>query len=413
MPIQWGFTKLSQFSRMSVRISAILLLVLAGCQRRSDVWHPGKGFRTQIIVGHSTGYAFQEVELKGVEDKSNLAGQVVNFYFAPGMKDNRPVGNHPLTHFIHDHGVYIPADQMTLQMVTLYYNLQQLKELELSATHSQTSIVQWPRNVALSVRVINAPDMRFDNAFYNSDSDTLYFVPYKDSGFPIPLNPGIVAHEHFHSYFYKQVLQPLATKSVLPQSLTVTDFHSSSGTTDLYNLYVMKIMNEGLADVWGWIYSQDPDFVALSLPKTGVERALEKPNPLITTRLVSEENLKNELNMIMFDCGDDTNKCIAGDSYIHGNALARGMKAFASVYAQDKGLSQAEVRLVMAEKILSLIQKVQETMSANKTISLDDVVSLFSKQFTTLSSDACDVLKQTTSSAGAIVCGSSTSSSAQ
>lgn len=403
----WGFAQVSNWMKWGLVFLSLPIFVLqTSCQRRNDKWEPGKGFRTQIIVSKSFGTSFQQVELKGVRDKSSLAGEVVDFYFAPGDTSGQMIGNKPVANFIEDDGVYVPANQTTLQMVTLYYHLQQLKELELQALDTTKSILQWPRKVALSVRVLNSPDMRFDNAFYNSKIDALYFVPYKESAFPIPLNPGIVAHEHFHSYFSYEVMRPLMAKKLLPTEIEISERLSEQAMKALYDVYVLKIINEGLADVWGWIYSEDPDFVSLSLPKVNASRNLEKGADHRGSRLATETDLKTDVQMMVQTCFIERNGCYGEDPYGHGTILARTMKSFSAAYKQSMGTSETATRKLMAGKILHLIAAIQDSFASGAVLTLDRVVTLWEKQFDSLSESECQVLQAAISTPGAIRCAS-------
>ena len=165
--------------------------------------------------------------------------------------------------------------------------------------------------------------MKYDNAFYNSAVDTLFFVPYKDTALPIPLNPGVIAHEHFHSYFSYQVLNPLVSEKVIPRLGSSGNYKTQKGTEDLYSLFVLKAINESLADVWGWIYSNDPDFVALSLPKAQNSRNLDRD----IERVSSKAEMQSRVNDIIHQCSGAESKCIADASYGFGSPLARGTRA--------------------------------------------------------------------------------------
>ena len=389
-----------------------IFVLQSGCQRRNDKWSPGEGFKTQIIVSKSLGTEFKEVELNGVMDKSSLAGSVVDFYFAPSDDNGNIIGNKPVAKFVEDDGVFIPANQITLQMVTIYYHMQQLKELELQATESQKSILTWPRKIALSVRVMNAPDMRFDNAFYNGKVDALYFVPYRDAAFPIPLNPGIIAHEHFHSYFSYEVLRPLTAKKLLPTEILVSEQMSAQSMKALYDLYVLKIINEGLADVWGWIYSQDPDFVSLSLPKAEGSRNLEKGADFRSSRVATQVDLQTDVQVMVQSCFIDHENCHGQDPYGNGTVLARAMKSFSAAYQQSNGTSQVATRKLMATQILKLISSIQESFATGTTLTLDKVLTLWEKQFNSLSEAECKVLQDSASTPGVVRCASSAVSSA-
>jgi hypothetical protein len=381
-----------------------------GCQRRSNRWSPGESFKTQIIVATTFGTKFQVVDLLGIVNKSTLEGEIADYYFAPGEKNGKIMGEKPLAKFVESKGVFIPADQLSLQMVTIYYHLQELKKIELQATGLEKSIIHWPRQVGLSVQVINAPDMKYDNAFYNGKIDALYFVPYKDSRLPIPLNLGIIAHEHFHSYFSYQVLNPLMNQGILP-----TQFENSTNGNsldDVYNFYILKIINEGLADVWGWLYSHDPDFVAISLTKVGSSRKLENESGFFPNSLSTQNQLRNEVSALVHICESNETRCLTGDAYAHGTKLARTLKSFAQARMDSSKLSDSEMRSMMAREILKLIGELKIAFVQEGTLSLEKLVSIWEKQFEVLSASECKVLQQAINS-GDVKCADHPTSSLQ
>lgn len=404
----WGFTQISTWVKIiGMLILALFLVLQMGCQPRETKWEAGDSFKTQIIVSKSIGTEFKQVELFGVMNKGTLAGSVVDFYFSPGDESGKLIGNKPLARFVEDDGVYIPADQISLQMVTLYYHLQELKSLEQKARFSTESILKWPRKVALQVSVLDSPEMKYDNAFYNSNLDALFFVPYKDTALPIPLNPGIIAHEHFHSLFAYQVLNPLVEERKIPKSSA-----AQKSVDGLYSLYVLKAINEGLADVWGWIYSNDPDFVALSLPKAESSRNLEKGTDY-SLRVLSQSEMQDRVKIIASHCEGVETKCIADESYRLATPLARGFKAFAKAHMQATGASEKDVRLMLATKVLNINSDIQKSISNGEIIDLDKVVLFLEKQFQTLSEHECLALQNTASGPGVVKCNLNTSSSAQ
>lgn len=382
-------------------------ILFSACQPRSTAWSPGQSFRTQILDARSTEASFKTVELEGVMHRGTLSGQTVEFFYSPGDANGTIVGNRPLARFIEDDGVFIPADQISLQMVTIYYHLQQLKKLETQALGRDYSLLPWPRKVALSVRVLSSPELRFNNAFYNSRTDALYYVPYTEQSVPIPLNPGIVAHEHFHALFSQLVLKPLTEKKVIPQVFETAEVTSKQrNMNELYNLYVLRILNEGLADAWGWVYSEDPDFVALSLPKAGDSRDLSKANAGLGAKLKSEQALKNEIRYILFECGGQSSRCLVDSSYLYGTTLARTLKAFAYARQRESKLNAAQVKLTMAREILKLVSAVQNRYASQGKVSLDEVLQIWVNQFQSVSETECAVVQSSSSSSGAVKCNS-------
>ena len=103
---------------------------------------------------------------------------------------------------------FIPSDVVSLQLATIYAHMERLMKLD--SQMGSRKFVQYPRNVAMDANVID-PEKREsikNNAFYLSDGDVTFFVPYDRDGLPTTLNGGIIAHEHFHGIFHHAVIDP-------------------------------------------------------------------------------------------------------------------------------------------------------------------------------------------------------------
>ncbi len=142
-------------------------------------------------------YSLDFIELKGIQDLDTLSGKFVHFFMSPRISSDRLQGPAPKTRFIRNSdGDYIPANEMTQQLVTVYAHMQRLAALdeELGAQ----GVNKWPRDIGVAVRVRGGLD---NNAFYDGKTDAMFFVPYTNKELPIAVNGGILAHEHFHSLF--------------------------------------------------------------------------------------------------------------------------------------------------------------------------------------------------------------------
>lgn len=328
-------------------------LIFISCQRAPTAWAPGKVFVTQVVVGTAQGSKLETVQLEGVMDAKTLRGQIVEFTLSPGEKgtgeSKQLVGSSPIARFIESRdGIHLPADVLTLQMTTLYFHLQSLKKLE-NKIADQKNIVSWPRRVGLRANAKD-PNNRFNNAFYNSDLDVLYFVPYVDSQLPVPMNAGVVGHEHFHAYFTKHVLKKVKLNKA-----------------DLYSEFILKSLNEGLADVWGWLYSGEPDFVALSLPQLSERRVLEKPTNA-AIEIKSEARLRSQAQ----------SGVKLGEVYENGTELARVLKAVISSQQAAMKSNFADVRVEAGRQLLLLLVEI-EKMAETDQLSLENVVVAWSK----------------------------------
>lgn len=362
-----------------IQLLAISLLLLS-CNGKPSKWSADEYFYTQVVVGNSEGSVFKVVALKGVQDQKTLRGQVVEFFLSPGEKDNQLVGQAPVARFVQGKdGVHIPADVLSLQMVTLYYHMQSLKEFEEKL--SDQAVNSWPRKIGLQV---NSKDTaaRYNNAFYNQKLETLYFVPYTDSNLPIPLNPGVIAHEYFHSYFAKIVLKPLESQKKVKR--------------DLYTEYVLKSLNEGLADTWGWIYTGDPDFVSLSLPQLSGVRKLG-PWKIEKTQIKSEAKLKSETQFADSSC-EDFESCekpmqlLVNEAYENGTVIAQLIKDIITLDQIENKKAKPDSQIFAGQSILKLLEKIKASVDSG-SLSLENAVLLWSNSLGKLSDTQCESLK--------------------
>lgn len=370
----------------------IAIGLLSSCTGADTRWNPGSGFRTQILASSPSGNEFQIVELEGVQDAQTLQGAIADFYYAPGDDGEQIKGQAPVARFVRGSGgLHIPADVLSLQMVTLYYHLQELRRFELQVLSEP--LITWPRKVGLRVRTMNV-QTRFNNAFYSAMTDTIYFVPYKGQDLPIPLNPGVLAHELFHAYFASEVLRPFIRAGgsiTAPQNLGSLD---ESAQKQLLRLdYYLKSVNEGLADFWGLLYSNNPDFVGLSLPSVGQVRNLEKPTTGRSASLGSRETIEEKvLKILNSEQCRNPFECTTGEGYQTGTILARTLRLFMVAHKTQENLTDEEVRALMGRKLFQLLPKIKERLEKEDLV-VENILLDWVSLFPSISPPACQTLQ--------------------
>ena len=88
------------------------------------------------------------------------------------------------------------------------------------------------------------------------------------------MNAGVIAHEFFHSIFFKKVLGKLRAINSDSDRLTTAG-------PELFNLTYVRGLNEGLADFWGWLYTKDQNFMRFSFAGSNEGRSLDlKPDEI-------------------------------------------------------------------------------------------------------------------------------------
>lgn len=269
-----------------------MVLATAACQpgRLSD---NDKGpFKVKIAdYSPELGYHLKVQEITTLESIHTAQGAAANFMVQPrfvsGHVNGRPM---KLQVVKSSDGVYIAQNADTLQALTLYSHFERLKQLDEKLGVAKLN--PGPRKVIVQAlfQKANAGD-DIDNAFYSANLDAILFSKFTSSALPLMANGGVVAHEHFHSIFQKTMSEgtplPLSLKAAYlnysPHDQASTDLETTEPEDEIdltgrqqYDVVLLRAFNEGLADVWGWAYSGDPDFVGRSVPKFKGERSLNK-----------------------------------------------------------------------------------------------------------------------------------------
>ncbi|HRO66603.1 MAG TPA: hypothetical protein PL182_03455, partial [Pseudobdellovibrionaceae bacterium] len=228
------------------------------------------------------GVSLQAVTLTGLENLQEMKGAYAQFVYAPKILADGIEGANPRARFVKTpSGLYVPSDEISQQMAVIYAHMEHLAKLDEVA--GVKSVLSWPRKIGISARIRGRDGQLWtDNSFYDGASDAILMVPNRNGKWPLATNPGVIAHEHFHALFFHLVQGPLLEENVLSRTLRASA-HDEEGIletfaekapsektrvtprgSDLavdnrrYNTAVIKMINEGLADVWGWIYSGQP-----------------------------------------------------------------------------------------------------------------------------------------------------------
>lgn len=339
----------------------------------------------------------ETVTIKNISSLKDVSGSYVQFYYTPGGGSGALTGSAPQARFIRTgQDVYVPSDSITQQMFSLYYHIQNLNDFnaEISPELKQTH----PFQIGLNTQVPGNSATGTNNAFFDGESNALLFVPYTLDNIPISVNSGIIAHEFFHSIFFKHVLGEFNARQESLIQASADKEHASK--IFYFNQTYVRGLNEGIADFWGWLYTNNVDYISISLPKFGDERKLELADNLIgqietagdiEDRVVEAQDLSNNPTEYL-------------SSYIYhiGTPHARFLKELTQKMAienRDKGVS-VSAKLTMAKAVYAYLKTLSAATAAYKStdiVAADDLFKFFAQpklSGLTLSSNQCDfVLK--------------------
>lgn len=412
--------------RVFGRITAAILLVgtLGACAPESDPAQESGSIRVLTPMQNSKGqYGLDFFELQGLSELQTLTGKFVRFFMSPRIAGNKLIGTAPKARFIRNSdGNYIPANEITQQLVTVYAHMQRLALLddELGAA----GVNSWPRDVGVAVRVKGGLK---NNAFYDGETDSMLFVPYNQAGLPIAINGGILAHEHFHSLFFKLGIPDSSSKTSVHDRqeimglLDVEGLELSTrqrrqgpivvGGEDMdaaslrayYNLVMTRGLNEGLADFWGWMYTGDPDFITQSLPKEGSARTLKVADEAAVNSLPSPESIERSLQ-VFYNTGSakKMKDYAVGYAYSLATQFSRVLKRFTDIYAQARDVESLQARKDVAKLIVKTLPKIKEsteTRGEEPFSSVDFLIAL-SEKLPSLKKEECTYLVQVLNNSG-------------
>ena len=259
----------------------IVSIAISGCSEKSDIGQVQGTVSVQIPNQiEADSYQVYTVNLFEITNLKEVAGKFARFFYSPGYSDHQLVGPAPQARFIKSGSVFIPTDILSAQMATIYFHMQNLAALDTKVGAGE--INTWPRSIGLETQIVENDRARKNNAFYDGITDSMMFVPFTGTQLPISVNAGIIAHEHFHSLFFKMVVKPAVSEKKImnslvsahesyiiptkPEKVANPKAVSEKKKALLFNEVYLRGLNEGLADFWGWLYTNDPDFMHWSLP---------------------------------------------------------------------------------------------------------------------------------------------------
>jgi hypothetical protein len=254
---------------MKIYIYLLPLLLVLACSRRVD----DESMRVLLPWPNEQGvHSLQVIEVKTLRDMRKMKGDAAEIYVHPGITNTTMDGISPNAKFSKSSkGYYNPKDTITQEMMAIYAHTERLRELDQSV--GIDILLAWPRKIGVQTKATDARTDRVisENAMYLSNQDVTLYFPYEKSKLPISLNSGVIAHEHFHAIFQRIVIDPLATKFNVetfgrePGNKPMTEEQLAQLETSSNNRFVLRGLNEGLADVWATIYLGQSEFLSQSL----------------------------------------------------------------------------------------------------------------------------------------------------
>ncbi|MFN7727587.1 MAG: hypothetical protein ACK5P7_00325 [Bdellovibrio sp.] len=401
-------------SVLSTIVGGLLVAMLIACQDTSRQNRPSGSVTVKVPVYKNQGYKLGLVELTTLEDLIALRGAAARFFFSPAISGNPLVGVEPRIRTMRTQdGTYVATDAFSLQLLSLYSNFEGLMKLDEQV--GIKALNTWPRSIAVNTRLVEASrGQSRDNALYSGQLDAFLFVPYSQPDLPLSMNAGVIGHEHFHSFFFKLVLKPLggvfsqASNAEAHPAKEIADlmgltFRNDRGQTlserEMYHVTLFRGMNEGLADVWGYLYSGDQQFVSRSLRSEKV-RDLDTQAEQVPSASHWSERIR------MYSRVAES----VGESYALGSSYAKVLKSIlqqAVVKTQKEQTDEKLFRVQMAKAIIQSLTKIQEkyqSLDEDENMKPGFLLETLSNELPFLGEESCQLIREKLEDAEAGVC---------
>jgi hypothetical protein len=338
-------------------------------------------------------YILEPVQLNEIKVLKEMRGNYAEFFYSPGAKEGSLFGNAPRARYSKsEQGFYIPLDVISSQMATIYYHLQNL--IQLNESIDLQSITRKPFQVGLEVRKADQEkSYEKNNAFYDGYSDSMLFLPMSNTELSLSLNAGVIAHEFFHSIFYKKVLGKI---KISKQDSEKKDIAGA----DLFNLTYVRGLNEGLADFWGWLYTKDQNFMRYSFAGSNEGRSLNL-NADEIGEFENQSEIRDEVEIAVASKTQTDNLLL---SYIYkiGTPHARFMRKLVDLDAPELADQKSMYRIESDEKkwiqiTIDFLDQVAEEINVleNKEVSagrLFEYIAERSMKDNILNSEQCNLV---------------------
>lgn len=390
--LQTGFLQKLLLTSLIYMIS---LLIFTSCESQSPISAAEGDVKVLVPLVGAEPEKLSTVTLKNIGNLKEVSGSYVRFYYTPGAKEGALTGGAPQARFIRTKdGTYVPTDIISQQMVTLYYHIQNLNDFnaQVSSDLKQTS----PFSIGLNTQISGNAMAGLNNAFFDGQANALLFVPYKLKNFPITVNAGIIAHEFFHSIFYKHVLKDFNEKQ---DALVQKQGSDSDDMKAFYfNQTYVRGLNEGLADYWGWVYTSNIDYISASLPEFGVSRKMEL-EPGTIGQFETQKKIENRVSEAQA-LAEKPSEFLSGYIYRIGTPHARFLKELTIRLSRDNEEDLQVTKLKVAQSIFKYLKSASisvASLSAGQVLSADGFFNYMAQPQLSginLTADQCDfVLK--------------------
>lgn len=333
---------------MTTRFAALfftIFLSVFGCTRSDKA---GQKFLLPWPDEHGQ-ESLQVVTIETLNSPYELSGPAAKVYLQSGFSNSGYLGDpvHPQMTVVD--GIFIPINALSSLGLVLYAHMERIQKLDVELGFHTG--LHWPRQVGYQILMQGAESsaLEFNNALYFWDWDAIAFMPTTNGKTSLAINPGVIAHEHYHAHFYHRV------QASLPQL-------SHKTALDIFNEeVVLRGWNEGLADYYGFIYSKNPEFLEMSFGHSDGQRRklnVKRGYPVRTAATLYKSFEKQFQNQEPY----------TGFAYFIGTDIARTLYQLVEVAEADAPISTHKRMMQFVTQRLDQIPNWYRRFSSGKQL---------------------------------------------
>jgi hypothetical protein len=339
-------------------------------------------------------YRMEVVELKTLQNPKKISSSIIQvsedprFYNNGSIQDSKPQAHY----IINSEGVIIPTRTETSEMFSIYKTMEDLYFFDQAI--GTDKILTYPRRVSLETRSGKTRNY-FNNAYFAVGFDRLVILKYIGDKVPLSINPGVLAHEHFHSIFFK-IINPVVNTtndmrfSSLQEEAPVVKTNDSPTDQNVkvskeagYNYLILKSLDEGLADFWANIHTNlENPYNASYSEEEHMDLRVIRP---YVAQMDRQEDLKNLFNFELFT--QESPMASAKSRPIHGSIYGKGImysnlikSVSENMFTVGKEIAPEEKKILIGQWMIASLQKLSKIVEAKgKTaiITQADILSSF------------------------------------
>lgn len=372
-------------------------------------------------------YVLQDIAISSFDQPSSLQGRFAKLLVDPFIVDGQIASATAIGHYIRNQDdVSVPSDFVSLQAAVIHAHYERIAAVDVDAGMQ----IQWPARIGIQANLLDKGGALHNNAIYDGKLDALLIVPYSERDIPIAINGGILAHEHFHMIFQSLVLNHLGKTGHLndkagllkgacdwqaqlttidrgspenslgkpskePPGDIIASRHSDKDKVKVYNSFVLRAINEGLADFWGWLYTGDANFISASLPSEKERRSLD-------SKAVAQMPGKSQMSgwVTGIEGKALTDSQLVANAYSVGTAYSRLLYELSAAVVGEKKPTDSGKKTVAQALIKALNRFAKGAEVAEKEgamISPNFILTEILKELPEAGGRPCQVIKRVTS----------------